>query len=209
MKTIKKIAVAAIGISVLLTSAVYAANPAVLGRTYEIREKDALQAIEDAAKKVDWQKVFNEKKMEAFKKYQPKDLRRLPRATEDASYMVDMTYTLDIDVPDGRGGILYPKGYTFNPLEYVKYPGTIVVIDASDEEQVDWFNNSEYARMMQTRLLISDGAHYDAAEAVDRPVFYLREKMADRFKLRAVPSVVKQNGKYMEVQLINVDTAKK
>jgi len=26
-----------------------------------------------------------------------------------------MTYTTEIDVPDGKGGVLYPKGYTFNP----------------------------------------------------------------------------------------------
>ena len=42
-----------------------------------------------------------------------------------------MTYTTEIDVPDGKGGILYPKGYTFNPLEYLTYSKTIIVINGS------------------------------------------------------------------------------
>jgi conjugal transfer pilus assembly protein TraW len=27
--------------------------------------------------------------------------------------------------------VLYPKGYSFNPLDYVSYPGVLVVIDGA------------------------------------------------------------------------------
>lgn len=201
--------VAILAITFLLVPASYAAKPMVLGKTYKIKEKDALLEIEERAKSVDWQKTFNEERLNAIKRYQPKDLTRLPRATETHAYFVDMTYTLDMDVPDGKGGILYPKGYTFNPLDYVTYPGVIVVIDASDSDQIAWFERSPYAAGIQTRLLICDGSHYDAAQVFRRPVFYLNEKIASRFQLKAVPSVIRQNGDKMEVRQYDVTVVEK
>lgn len=193
----------------LFTTAAYATRPIIVGKTYEISEKDALSEIEQQARTIDWQKTYNKERLEAVKRYQPEDLRRLPKATEARTYLVDMTYTLDMDVPDGRGGILYPKGHTFNPLDYVTYPGTVVVIDGSDPEQIAWFKRSRHAEGIQTRLLLCDGSHYDTAKTLGRPVFYLNGKIASRFQLEAVPSVIHQVGNKMEVELFNVASPQK
>ena len=32
---------------------------------------------------------------------------------------------------DSEGKVLYPKGYTFNPLNYLSFSGGLVVIDAT------------------------------------------------------------------------------
>jgi len=68
----------------------------------------------------------------------------LPSALEDSIRTVDMTYTTEFDVPDGRGNILYPKGYVFNPLEYVYLPNMLVFINGGKKDQVEWFNSSAY-----------------------------------------------------------------
>ncbi len=116
-----------------------------------------------------------------------------------------------MDVPDGKGGILYPKGYTFIPLEYVVYPKSIVIINGNDPEQLQWFVSSEYATRLDVTLLLTEGRHPVVAKRLNRPLFYADRKIIDRFRLKAVPSIVRQKGRFMEVSEIDVrrDTVKK
>ena len=167
------------------------------GTTYLISERDALAEIEERARQVDWSKVLDKKKV---KNYQgPPDRGSLPRAKRNRSFLVDMTYTTEIDVPDGKGGILYPKGYTFNPLDYVAYPKTLVVIDGSDPEQVKWLASSEYDKRLDVSLLLTEGNFGVVSKKFSRPLFYADRKIIERLKLKAVPSVIRQKGRLMEV----------
>lgn len=176
-----------------------------IGKNYEISEKSALQEIQDAAKKVDWAKVMDKDKMlEKVNSFKPENAQSLPTATEDKTFDVDMTYTLDMDIPDGKGGILYPKGYTFNPLEYSFLPNIIVVINADDEDQVKWLKESKYFDDFRTMILLSDGKYFDVMKDFKKPVFFLPREVVSRFKLKAVPSVVMQKGTVMEVREFDV-----
>ncbi|MDF1556552.1 MAG: hypothetical protein P1P84_26075, partial [Deferrisomatales bacterium] len=117
---------------------------------------------------------------------------------------VDMTYTLEVDLPDGKGGVLYPKGFTFNPLEYVFYPNVLVVLDGDDAEQMAWFQESALARDPRVRVLLSGGGWSEVGAQLRRPVFYLTAPIRQRFQLEAVPTVVWQAGKTMEAREIDV-----
>jgi len=179
------------------------------GRTYSIIERDALEEIKEHASKIDWHKHFNKEKAErAVKNYQPEKMTALPRATENRTFSVDMTYTLDFDIPDGKGGILYPKGYTFNPLDYVQLPNILVVINASDKKQVEWFESSQYINDYKTMCLITEGKFWTLSQELQKPVFYANKQIVERFKLKAVPSVVQQKGQYMEVKEFDVESRK-
>jgi conjugal transfer pilus assembly protein TraW len=193
-----------IGFSLVMCSPGYAAvhNLGTHGRTYAIVEKNAIQELKTRAAAVDWGQVFSSETMgTAIKEYKP-DLLNLPPANETSKRLVDISYTLDIDIPDGKGGILYPAGYTFNPLEYTRYMKTIVVINGDDPAQVKWFSASDYAGSFNTMLLLSDGSYFDLAQRFERPVFYASSQIVKRLQLRAVPSVVRQAGKYLEVEEI-------
>lgn len=167
------------------------------GMTYQISEKDALAEIEARARQVDWNKVLDKKKVENYQG--PPDRMSLPKAKRNRSFLVDMTYITEIDVPDGKGGILYPKGYTFNPLDYVTYPKTLVVINGSDPDQVKWLAGSEYDKRLDVTLLLTEGSFKTVAKKVSRPVFYADRKIIERLKLQAVPSIIRQKGRMMEV----------
>jgi len=172
------------------------------GRTYALAEKNAIEELKERAAAVDWSQVFSPEKMgDVIKKYKP-DVLQLPPALESKKRIVDISYRLDIDIPDGKGGILYPAGYTFNPLEYTRYTKTIVVIDGDDPLQVDWFLVSDHARSFHTMLLLSDGSYYELAKKFERPVYYATSQIVKRLQLRAVPSVVRQSGKYLEIEEI-------
>ncbi|MDD2732628.1 MAG: hypothetical protein PHF56_01705 [Desulfuromonadaceae bacterium] len=167
------------------------------GVTYLIAEKDALAEIEARARQVDWNKVLDKKKIENYQG--PPDRVSLTRAKRNRSFPVDMTYTTEIDVPDGKGGVLYPKGYTFNPFDYVTYPKTLVVIDGSDQEQVKWFAASEYDKRLDVTLLLTEGNFGTVSKRISRPLFYADRKIVERLKLKAVPSIIRQKGRLMEV----------
>lgn len=187
---------AAIGLMVCVSSA-QAKELGTFGMTYRIAERDALAEIEERARQVDWHKVLDKQKVENFQG--PPDRVRLPRAKRNRSFPVDMTYTTEIDVPDGKGGILYPKGYTFNPLDYVTYSKTLVVIDGTDADQVKWFAASEYDKRLDVTLLLTGGSFGAVSKKISRPLFYADRKIVERLKLQAVPSVVRQKGRIMEV----------
>jgi len=176
------------------------------GMTYRISERDAQAEIEERARQVDWSKVLDKRKVENYQG--PPDRVSLPRAKRNRSFPVDMTYTTVIDVPDGKGGILYPKGYTFNPLDYVTYPKTLVVIDGSDQEQVKWLAASEYDKRLDVTLLLTEGSFGTLSMRVSRPLFYADRKMIERLKLKAVPSVIKQKGRLMEVTEVALPVGK-
>jgi len=111
-----------------------------------------------------------------------------------------MTYTLDRDIPDGKGGILYRKGYTFNPLDYVRFSRMLVIIDGNDRRQVEWFIRSRWHRDMNATLLLTDGNWFKVSERLKRPVFYADRLMVTRLKLQAVPSVTVRKERFMEVR---------
>ena len=184
------------------TAAVLAKNPGEVGRTWPIAEQDALTEIEAKARQVEWRKVLERKKVENYQGLP--DRGSLPRAKRDRTFQVDLTYTTSIDVPDGKGGILYPKGYTFNPLDYVTYPKTLVVINGNDPEQVQWLAASKYATRLDVMLLLTEGRYEVVAKQVSRPVFYADRKIIDRLHLQAVPAIIKQKGRLMEVSEIDI-----
>ena len=182
----------------------------VTGRVYPIIEKDALEEIEERARGMDWGAYLDpERWKEKIRNYRPPDLRTLSPAESDTSFLVDMTYTLEFDIPDGKGGILYPRGFTFNPLEYVPFSLTIVVLDGTREEEVSWFVESEFSSRPDTMVLITDGSWYEISKRLKRPVFYLTLPIAERLSLRHTPSVVtKKDTRFMEVREIHVGDEK-
>lgn len=183
-----------------------ASDLGVVGKVYDIREGDALSELQGRAAKINWKKELGKIKPE---RYRPEYSVTLPRVNKSRKFSVDMTYTLDIDIPDGRGGVLYPKGYTFNPLDYVPFRKSLVIINAADKEQLTWFKQSPYANKPDVMLLITEGSAVKQSESLGRPVYFADSRIVDRFNLQAVPSVVRQDGKLMLVEEIDVRPAKK
>lgn len=177
----------------------------VFGAVYDITEKDALKEIEEKARNGDINRIINRGDLaRKVKNYTPGDLKnvKLPPARKDRTFLVDMTYTLDRDIADERGNVIYPKGYTFNPLDYVTYPGVIVILDGKSQTQVAWFKRSEYSKDLKTKVLITDGSYEELSNVLKRPVLYASRAIIGVFQIKAMPSVVRQKGALMEVKEI-------
>ena len=191
----------AVTLCLLFSVPVQARTVGVVGKVYPIAERDALEEIEERARQVDWQAVLGKTRPQDFR---PPNPVLLPRAAGECSFLVDMTYTLDFDIPDGKGGILYPKGYRFNPLDYVPFNQTLVVVDGEDPGQVEWLKASLLANRPDTLILLTGGAYSEVGRNLGRAVFYATRQIAERFQLAAVPSVIRRRGRMMEVREIEI-----
>ena len=172
-----------------------------MGATYTISEPDALQEVEDAAKKVNWQKLFAD--MEKKVKHLRPQVAPLPHVRESSSRTVTMSYTLEEDMPNPRDPQrpLYPKGFTFNPLEYTSLPGKVVCFDGTDPKEVAYVGSLHD----DSAILIMTAGDIDVvSRSIHHSVYYANDHLIQLFQIEAVPSVVTQEGTVLKVEEINV-----
>ena len=184
------------GVSPALAKEIVRLEP--VGPTSAVIETDLVDELRQRAVSVDVEQLRS-----AQVHYQPANLQALPRATKDTTTMVDLTHTLERDLVDAQGTILYPRGFTFNPLRYISLTGALVVIDGSDPEQVAWFKGSSYGSNRRALLLLSGGLAAPLRDELRRPVAYLTEDIVRRLQLRAVPSVVVERDNQLVIREVS------
>ena len=192
----------------LLPILLTAGQTITLGQTWNFAEKNALDEIQEHLQKnkAEIEKKAKEAKAkieQSAKDYKAPNLVKLPRSAKNDIFYPDMKYSLEFDIKDRLGNVVYPKGYTYNITDYVKLPYTMIVIDATDKVQLDWFKKSEYSKAINCQLLTIDGnVTYMHDHIKNRPFFYFNKQMIDRFAVKAVPSVISQEGKKVIVKQI-------
>ncbi|AHE53678.1 conjugal transfer protein TraW [Sphingomonas sanxanigenens] len=187
-----------IGNMLAAASAVALAGPApgpissrsTIGRVWPIAEPDALAEIEAkvATLPSDMSKAFGPRNTWTALKAAP-----LGVAGADRTHSVVPFYTLDFDItlPDGK--TLYPKGFTFNPLTYVKLPQRLVVVHPRD---LGWALRNARASdfILLSALGSQNGDAIDLSEKTGRPIYILEERVKQRLGLTVAPVIVEQSG---------------
>ena len=124
-----------------------------VGPTSAVIESDLVDELRQRAVSVDVEQLRH-----AQAGYQPANLHALPRATKDTTITVDISHTLEEDLVDAQGTILYPSGFTFNPLRFVSLSGALVVND------YDYFiYTSKPTEIAEIERMVQDGASYHEA----------------------------------------------
>lgn len=180
-------------------------NLGVIGNVYQIKEKDPIPIMKERAAKIDWEKV-KEGVVDRAKKrsFRPDNSTiMLPKADKNRKRVVDPTLELEWDIYGADGKVAYPKGTKINPGDYVRLSRTIVIIDASDPSQVDWFVK-RWGKSINVVLLVSDGDLVGVIEKLNRRVFWLNDLMVKRFQIEKVPSEIKQVGNLIEIEEFHV-----
>ncbi|HKX80206.1 MAG TPA: conjugal transfer protein TraW [Novosphingobium sp.] len=174
----------------MLLAATAAQTSSTIGRTWPIAEPDALAEIEAKAATLppDLSKAFGPRENWTAMKAAP-----LGVAAADRVRSVIPFYTLEFDItlPDGK--TLYPKGFTFNPLTYVKLPQRLVVVHPRD---LGWALRT--ARPSDFILLSAlggqNGDAIDLSEKTGRAIYILEERVKQRLGLTVAPVIVAQSG---------------
>lgn len=161
-----------------------------IGRTWPIAEPDALTEIEAkvATLPSDMSKAFGPRDKWSALKAAP-----LGVAGADRVRSVIPFYTLDFDITLPGGKTLYPKGFTFNPLTFVKLPQRLVVVHPRD---LGWALRSARASdfILLSALGAQNGDAIDLSEKTGRPIYILEERVKQRLGLTVAPVIVEQSG---------------
>ena len=184
------------------------------GNIYEIKEIDVAELIMAKAKTFDFEnfRIQNQRQLsDRVKMFRPADaVQDLPPSPMSAAYKIDLTYVLPYDIRDAKGDIVYPKGYTYNPLEYMAKQGIslrtpLVIINAEREEEMLWLEKKIHRTNKGSfRLLVTNGYAYPLSEKLGFPVYYLSEHMKERFAIKVTPTVVFQPNKERKYLMANV-----
>lgn len=176
-----------------------------VGATYPFAEKDALSEITERAKSVDWKKVFARLRKQGEHPL-PLGVPKISKVAEARVRRVDMTYTLDVDIPDPRNParILYPKGFSFNILQFMTLPGAVIFVDASDRRQLEWLKTYPGVSDPVVMILLTGGDHGAMEKLLNRPVSYADSLLVNRFSIEVVPAVARQDGDTLIIEEIYV-----
>lgn len=171
------------------------AATSTIGRTWPIAETDALAEIEAkaAALPKDLGPKFGPRS-----RWSAMQSARLGQVNAARTRTVVPFYTLEMDVTLADGRVLYPKGYTFNPLTYVSLPQRLVIVHAGE---LGWALKTA-APTDWIILAAGSGASPDPIQLgkqAGRPLFLLEERVKDRLGLTVAPVIVRQVGQKLEL----------
>lgn len=180
--------------AVVLAAPALAVDLGTVGTVYEIAEPDAMDEIQTRAAAVDWKARLSSIDAAGAAILAPLSL---PRVQEARVREVIPRYTLPFDLPDRDGGVLYPKGYQFNPLAYTtaRVPLRLAAFDGGDPDQVDWAKALVASEGLDGPTLLATGGDVRALGGmVGRPVFALTRPMAELLQLERVPARLDSQG---------------
>ncbi len=170
-------------------------KPLILGKTYEFAEQDMLKEIKfhisNSQSKLKKQERKIVKKIKnKILNMKPKVTIELKKAKKNITYPIDTTYETEFDVMDTNGNILYPKGFRYNPLDYIQLPYEIIFINAKNKEELVWAK--QYAGNAGYKILITSGTYKNASEALKAHVFFATDHIIKRFQIKVTPTIVAQ-----------------
>jgi conjugal transfer pilus assembly protein TraW len=191
--------------SVCLLTSIAPLSPAAaatsrIGRVWPIAEPDALAEIEAATAKLPPMAP----KFGPRSRWTALQSASLGMTQKRAVRSVVPFYTLpeDLKLPDGR--TLYPKGFTFNPLTYVRLTRRLIVVHP---RQIDWATTR--ARPEDWIILAGgEGRFVDPlalGQQGGRPIFILEAAVKERLGLTVAPVIVSQIGQKLVLDEEPVD----
>lgn len=185
----------------ILSNVAHANPEIVIGNTIAIVEPDVLVEIQSRASQVDWESAFDSDP-ETWSGFSSD---KLPSAEQDVVRLHQPLYTLDQDITDQHGQVIYPKGFTFNPMSYVKLPSNIIVIGDKPEYD-EWLTEHAGAFDM---VLTAGGDPMKLGERYGRPIFILEPRMRERLGVNVVPSIITQKGDSLQIKEMVLESENK
>lgn len=172
------------------------------GATYSIAEQDAYEELMARIKSINWDKVFAKYKAKAEES--TKVNFNLGKAREDRVFNIDPTYTLQFDIIDENGNIIYPKGFRFNPLDYISFNYQLVFFDGNSVKEIDWVKKQDWFNNWNVIFVITKGDVVRAERILGKSVFMATPQMIEKFKVSKTPSILNAEGKKLVIKEVGI-----
>ncbi|MDX9814672.1 MAG: hypothetical protein RBS91_08455 [Sulfurimonadaceae bacterium] len=165
---------------------------------YDIEEQYLLVDIEN--KKPEVEKEIERQKKVAIKKLDDLAGEKLTPAPANRTKYVDPTYVLQQDIPkyDRFGkkvGVLYKKGYKFNPIDYLHAtPADFIIFNPCNSAEALKVTEimSEYEKESRDYMLVNSGCKNKDLKknSFNGKVYFLTAEMKDKFKVEHTISII-------------------
>lgn len=204
-------------LSALTSSAFAGMSEQVIGPTYPIQEESLLKVImsrlSHMEKTGEIKKMQDEWKKTAINTINHPEGVNLPEATIFKTHYYDPSIELTHDVVLPNGQTLYKKGTKVNPLSIRGLTKRYIFIDGSDPDQVEFAKSLYQNSGWRDRVILVKGSYMDLMKSWHHRVYFdqlgqlddgghPKQTLVDTFQIDAVPSVLFQNGLYLQIDAV-------
>ncbi|MGJ9418686.1 type-F conjugative transfer system protein TraW [Massilia sp. CMS3.1] len=125
----------------------------------------------------------------------PQPVAGLRTAETARTFYFDPTFTLDRNVQDDKGRLLFAAGTRKNPLEIVSLSKHLLFFDARDQRQVARARDVIALYHGHVKPILVGGSYLDLMKSWRSPVYYDQQGLLTRrFGITQVPAIVSQEG---------------
>ena len=187
-----------------------ATNLGTIGPTYPVAEKNLLEVIMARlrAKEASGELKRHEQEARdraAYAVNNPRPVDGLRRAQAARTFYFDPTFTLQSNVVDSAGAVLFPAGTRKNPLEVVSLSKHLLFFDARDPRQVARARELIEHYQGKVKPILVGGSYLDLMKRWNKPVFYDQDgTLVRKFGIVAVPAIVSQEGQRLRIDEVPV-----
>ncbi|HPM68395.1 MAG TPA: type-F conjugative transfer system protein TraW, partial [Piscinibacter sp.] len=135
----------------------------------------------------------------------PRPVDGLRRAQAARTFYFDPSFTLQSNVVDATGAVLFPAGTRKNPLEVVSLSRHLLFFDARDPGQVTRARELIEHYQGKVKPILVGGSYLDLMKRWNKPVFYDQDgTLVRKFGIAAVPALVSQEGQRLRIDEVPV-----
>lgn len=195
----------------MLSTNLRAEDLGVIGKTYEIAERDLIEVFKAKFRRMEktgelakLQENYRRQVIGAIER--PRPVAGI-RPTETArTFYIDPTWTLDRNVVDDKGNILYPAGTKVNPFDYDRMSKALLFFDARSKAQVAFAKRFMAESKMPVKPILVAGEPLKLMREWKREVFFDQGgALSRRLSISQSPAIVTQEGRRLRVDEIKVD----
>lgn len=181
-----------------------------IGPTYDIAERDLiavmqekLQAMQESGELRKVEEDYREKVIAGIER--PRAVPGIKSAQSAKTYYIDPTFTLQRDVVDEQGRIMFPKGMRVNPLDYTGLSQVLVFFDGDDEKQREFVAGFLKEEKLPVKPILIAGAPLELMREWKREIFFDQGGVLSKhFNITVSPATVRQEGKRIRVDEISL-----
>ena len=181
----------------------------IVGPTYEIVERDLIEVMKDKFRRMEksgelarLQESYKQRVIETVEK--PRPVRGVSTTETARTFYVDPTWTLDRNVVDEQGKLLFPAGTKVNPLDYAPLTQYLLFFDQREKAQVAFARRFIEQSKARVKPILVGGEPLKLMRQWKREVFYDQGGVLSRkFLLKHSPAIVSQEGKRLRIDEIH------
>ena len=125
----------------------------------------------------------------------------IKEATHYSSFFYDPSTSLEEDILDAEGRVLFAKGRKINPLDHVALDSGLLFFDGENPKHIKWAESQEG----EFKWILINGNPLKLQEEKERSVFFDQGGFySKRFQIKRIPCRIAQAGKALLVEEIPI-----